>query len=92
MDAYPANLPDVVDLGGRHFLRAHHHLVRGDEPLGTPVLANADTEVIGVMWWHDCRAEESRWLLQPLPAEVLVCPFAGCGERGQVVAGQWVAA
>lgn len=87
---YPAGAQDVVDLGSRHFLRAHHDLVRQREPEGTPVLAGPDTPVIGLQIWHDCRAAESSWhLVFPAESEIIACPIAGCGDKGRIRSGRW---
>jgi len=91
MSAYPADEPDVIDLGSRHFMRPYHDLVVRDEPPGTPVLARDDTPVKGLLVWHDCKAQQSSWHIVLPPVEVIECPIAGCGDRGRIVAGKWEA-
>jgi hypothetical protein len=88
MAKYPAGEPDVIDLGSRHFMRAHHELIRTREPEGTPVLAGPDTPVIALMFWHDCTESSSWQMVFPADSDVVECPI--CGDRGRIRNGRWV--
>lgn len=88
--------PGIIDLGSRHFLRPHHFLERRPEdgPPPTPVLAHGGSPVVGLLLWHDCKAQESSWhmVFPAEDADVIECPIAGCGDRGRIRDGRWVVA
>lgn len=90
---YPEGEPDVVAVGARHFLRPLHQLERRDVdgPPPNPVLAHGGSPVVGLLLWHDCRAQESSWhIIRPAAeADVIECPIAGCGDRGRIRNAQW---
>lgn len=90
---YPAEEPDVIDLGSRHFLRPLHQLDRRPEdgPPPNPVRAHGGSPVIGLLLWHDCRGQESSWHIVLPGSEIIECPIAGCGDRGRIRDGKWMA-